>query len=53
MNHIDSNNIHDDYYDRVDQNRAERVNVAYPPATQTLNIKFFKETNTGAENDGI
>ena len=36
-----------------DQNRAERVNVAYPPATQTLNIKFFEETNTGAENNGI
>src|SRR6267378_1531038 len=42
MNQINSNNIHDDYYDRVDQNRAERVNVAYPPATQTLNINSSK-----------
>ena len=53
MNQINGNNIHDDYYDRVDQNRVDRVKVTYPSATETLDIKFFEETDTDAENDGI
>ena len=44
---------HDNYYNRVNHNRAERVDVAHPSATQTLYIKFFEETDTRADKDGI
>src|SRR5689334_4285763 len=50
VNRNKKQNYHDS---RVDQNRSERMNIANPAATQTLYIKFFEETHSGADKNGV
>src|ERR1700730_8405928 len=53
MSDMDGDQEQDNHHNRVNHNRAQRMDIADPPAPQALDVKFLKKTDPGADKNGI
>src|SRR5260370_767387 len=50
---MDGDQEQDNHHNRVNHNRAQRMDIADPPAPQALDIKLLKETDSNADKNGV
>jgi hypothetical protein len=53
MTYMNSDQEENHHYHRVDYDGAQGVDIADPPAAQTLDTKLLEKTDSGADENGV